>query len=71
MPTLMVTETTETTYYNDGSAKRKTYTETDTFKNSEAYESEEETTTFYTDDVENADRIMGEADYEFYMQDEA
>ena len=68
MPTLMVTETTETTYFKDGSAKEKKYLETDTVKNSEAFESEEETITFYGN-PEKAEIIMLEADAEFLDQE--
>ena len=69
MPTLMATETTETTYYSDGSAKQKTSIELETFKNKGAYESEDETLTYYMDDTDKADDIMLEADIEFYVQE--
>ena len=50
MPTLMAVETETTTYYTDGSAKRKTSYETETVRNRDAVESELETITCYTDD---------------------
>lgn len=71
MPTLMTTETETTTYYNDGSAKRKTSYNSEEVKNSQAFDSEEETTTIYDGDESNdeVEIIMLEADTEFLEQE--